>query len=223
MLKKQFGELIQIVKALDKPANISHARNIGAKQNGNSIIVFMDDDVIMGRNDNFARIIEILKYNDFCCGAERFWTTPEWYKYLSLDYQMNHNLQILKAKSFLPLSIERTTGKKNCSEFTYIGNFGAIKRSTFNTVNGFDELFEGWLYQDTDLLMRLCFNMYKYEILAYTDMFCYHLGHPADKEVYRRVNRELFKKKQNELNIIFHVNNFFGRFDDEVLSVIEYL
>lgn len=223
ILKSCFGSLVQVVNGLNKTTNISYARNIGVKNGNSDIILFIDDDVVIGSNNYFARIVEMMKRNDFCCGARRFWTTTEWHKYLSLDYQMNHNLQILKAKSFLPQSIERTTGNRNCSEFTYIGNFGAIRREVFNEIGGFDELYEGWLYQDTDIMMRLCFNNYTYEIMSYTDMFCYHLGHPADKQLYRKINKEKYMKKQAELKIKFSNNNFFGRFDDDTVAVITHL
>lgn len=220
VLNSQFGNLVQVVNGVEKQTNISYARNLGVKLRDSDIIIFMDDDVVMGYNDYFARIVEIMRHNDFCCGARRFWTITEWYKYLSLDYQMNHNLQILKAKSFLPQSIERTTGNRNCSEFTYIGNFGAIKRNVFTSIGGFDEQYDGWLYQDTDFMMRLCFNNYTYEVMSYTDMFCYHLSHPADKQLYRKINKERYQKKQADLKIRFNNNNFFGRFDDETVAVI---
>jgi len=220
VLQSHFGKKVQIVNGLDNPINISYARNLGVQKGDSDIVLFMDDDVVLGYNDYFFRIINILQFSDFCCGAYRFWTKPNWHKYLSLDYQMNHNLQILKSKSFLPQSIERTTGSRNCSEFSYIGNFGAIKRDVFNKIGGFDEQYEGWLYQDTDLMMRLCFNKYTYEILSYTDMFCYHLGHPADKQLYRKINKEKYIKKQDEFNIRFNNYNFFGRFEDETVNVI---
>jgi predicted glycosyltransferase involved in capsule biosynthesis len=223
VLQSHFGSFVQVVSGLDKACNIAYARNLGVKKGDSDIILFMDDDVIIGRNDHFSRIVEIMKYNDFCCGARRFWTTTEWHKQLSLNYQMSHNLQILKAKSFLPQSIERTTGNKNCSDFAYIGNFGAIKRDVFNAVEGFDEKYEGWLYQDTDMMMRLCFNNYTYEIMSYTDMFCYHLAHPADKQLYRKVNKDKYTKKQADLKIRFNNNSFFGRFDDDTVAVITHL
>jgi glycosyltransferase involved in cell wall biosynthesis len=102
VVQSQFGSLVQVASGLDNPNNISYARNLGVKKGDSDIILFMDDDVVIGHNNYFSRIVEIMKHNDFCCGARRFWTTTEWHKYLSLDYQMNHNLQILKAKSFLP-------------------------------------------------------------------------------------------------------------------------
>lgn len=218
-----FGDLVKVIDGLRKPVNIAYARNLGVQRTKSDIIIFMDDDVVIGRNDFFQKVIDIMKFNDFCCGAKRFWTTTEWHKYLSLDFQMNHNLQILKNKSFLPQSIERSTGNRNCSEFTYIGNFGAIRKDVFNLLGGFDENYEGWLYQDTDLIMRLCVNSYRYEILAYTDIFCFHLGHPADKQLYRKINKEKYLKKQEQLKIKFNNSIFFGRFDTETVDVVTYL
>jgi len=220
ILQSQFGKLVKVINGLDNTPNISYARNLGVKQGNSEIIVFMDDDVIVGRNNYFANIIEIMKYNDFCCGAHRFWTTTDWYKYLSLDYQMNHNLQILKAKTLLPHGIERVTGERNFNEFTNIGNFGAVKRDVYDRVKGFDENYKGWLYQDNDLIMRLCFNNYSYQIMSYLDIFCYHLGHPADKEPYRKANKEKYESKEDELKIKFNMNNFFGRFYGENVEVI---
>lgn len=223
ILQSQFGECVQVINGLDKTPNISYSRNLGAKHGNSEIIIFMDDDVIIGRNNHFANIVEIMKTNDFCCGASRFWTTTDWHKYLSLKYQMNHNLQILKAKAFLPHGIERITGDRNFNEFTHIGNFGAVRRDVFNAVGEFDENYEGWLYQDNDLIMRLCFNNYTYQILSYTDIFCYHLGHPADKEPYRKINYEKYENKKIKLKIKFNTNNFFGRFYGENADVITHL
>jgi len=220
IISLQFGSLVQVINGSEKSNNISFARNLGVSKGNSDIIIFMDDDVIIGYHNYFKDIAEIMSYNDFCCGARRYWISTEWYKYLSLDFQMNHNLQILKAKSFLPHSIERTTGNRNCSEFTYIGNFGAVKRKIFYAIGGFDEQYEGWTYQDTDLMMRLCSKQYNYEILAYNNMFCYHLGHPADKQYYRKINKEKYMKKQIEFNLKFNHNNFFGRFDDDTVAVV---
>lgn len=220
VVKSKFGGLVQVIDGTKKTPNISYARNIGVSHCQGDIIIFMDDDVILGQNDYFARIIKIMNDNDFCCGARRYWTTTKWHKQLSLDYPMNHNLQILKATSFLPQSIERTTGNRNCSGYSYIGNLGAIRRDVFKFVEGFDEEYEGWLYQDTDLMMRLCYHKFKYMVLAYTDMFCFHLSHPADKQAYRKINKKKYEDKQKKLHIKFNNKNFFGQFEDNDFAVI---
>lgn len=220
VLSKEFGNIVKILDGSTKSPNISYARNIGVQESSSEIIVFMDDDVILGGNDYFKRIISIMEQSDFCCGAFRYWTNTEWHKYLSLNYQMNHNLMILKSKSFLPQSIERSSGNLNCSEYSYIGNLGAIKRNVFNAIGGFDEDYEGWLYQDTDLMMRLCYHNHIYEILSYTGMFCYHLAHAADKQLYRKINKDKYTNKQIKYGIKFNNYNFFGRFNSESVAVL---
>lgn len=220
VLPPLFGNYVDIVDGTKKSPNIAYARNIGSKLCKSDLIVFLDDDVVLGYHNYFARILEIMKSCDFCCGATRLWTLPDWNQYLSLDYSMFHILQVLKAKSYIPQSIERTSGCKNFSEYTYIGNFGAVRRQVYDNIGGFDEEYEGWLYQDTDLMMRLCYSNYRFEVLSYTGIYCFHLSHPADKQRYRAANKRRYDVKQLELGIRFNISSFFGRFDNNDYNVI---
>ena len=104
VVNQQFGQLVTLVSGTECIHNISYARNLGAKNCNSETIIFMDDDVVLGYHDHFSRIQYIMEYNDFCCGAKRYWTTVNWAHYLSMDYPMNHNLLLLKSKSYLPLS-----------------------------------------------------------------------------------------------------------------------
>ncbi len=221
VLEDTFGDFVQVLNGLSKTPNISYARNIGAQAGSSDIILFMDDDVVIGRNNFLTEIMGIISDRDFCCGALRYWTSIDWDKYLSLDYQMSHNLQILKEKSFLPYSIDRNSGRRTSHNYSYIGNFGAIKRSVFEENNGFDEEYKGWLFQDTDLMMRLCANRHSYEILSSYDIYCYHLAHPANKETYRERNQNRYEDKQKEMGIIFSSSNFFGNFQTDDMSVVK--
>lgn len=223
VIKEYFGKKVTVISGLKKSPNISYARNLGASQGTSDIIVFLDDDVLLGYSNYFSRIVEIMAQCDFCCGAKRYWSPVGWDSYLSLNYPIKHNLLILKDISFRPQSIERRTGNRNCSEFSYIGNFGAIKRDVFERIGMFDESYEGWLYQDTDLMMRLVSENKEYEVLSYSDMFCFHLSHPADKDIYRDVNYNRFLAKQKKMGISFDNRCFFGRFEGRRLSVIDQL
>src|SRR5687768_836946 len=64
-LEKEFGSLIFVIDATEKPRNISFARNLGSKMGNSEIIIFMDDDVVIGKNEFFEKIIHRMKYLDF--------------------------------------------------------------------------------------------------------------------------------------------------------------
>lgn len=220
ILNKEFGDLIIVIDGTHKSENISYARNLGASYCNNEVILFMDDDVIIGKNDIFKIVIENMEHIDFYCGAKRFWTNTEWDKIIDKSYPMNHIQLILNAKSFLPKSIDRYSGKQSFHEYSYIGHFGAIKRSTFTIMKGFDENFQSWSHQDTDLMMRLCVEKCHFRLMNSDGIFIYHLSHAADKSKSKERNKDLFDSKQNELGVKFNVNHFFGNFDDDSYSIL---
>jgi GT2 family glycosyltransferase len=202
------------------PKNISYARNLGAKQGNAELILFIDDDVVVGRNHFFELIIARMRNLDFSCGARRYWTRTDWSSYLEKTYSITHIQNILHYKTYLPKSVERITGNPSFHEFSFIGHFGAIKRSVFEKVNGFDELFKEWSYQDTDLMMRLCADGFQYGLLHYDEISVYHLSHGVDKFAFQEINKNLFLEKQAQLGINFRLNHFFGIFDDDSYSIL---
>ena len=220
-IKKEFGNQIKIISSTRKSNNISFARNNGAKIGNSNIILFIDDDVIIGKKTFLKDIVDNLNYVDFYCGAKRYWAYTSWRNNLKLNYDMQHIRNILKERSYLPNAIYRTTADFSFHNYTYIGNFGAIKRSVFEEINGFDEAYEGWSYQDTDLMMRLVSGGYNYDLMSNDEIFVYHLTHEIDKHMSSDVNRKLFLEKQKEMNIKFNLNFFFGIFayEDE-LSIV---
>lgn len=213
VLKEKFGDFIKIIEYEPNVNNISYARNLGARLGNSEIILFIDDDVILGDNGILEKISCRLRYEDFYCGAHRLWAPTEWAQYFDLKDSINHIQRILQYSSFKPTSIDRFSGKRTFNDFSFIGNFGAIKRDIFNKVGGYDENYEGWTYQDTDLMMRLCLEGYSYLLMADDEISVYHLSHPVDKSKYRDINRGKFCKKQQEQRIKFHLNHFFGIFE----------
>lgn len=220
IVEKDFGRLVVVLDGTSKKKNISFARNYGANQGNSDLILFIDDDVIIGRNHFLELTVARMKNIDFACGAKRFWTRTDWYQYLNKSYSIHHIQNILKYKTYLPKSIERLSGNPSFHEFTFIGNFGIIKREVFDVVGRFDEGYKEWLYQDTDLMMRLCTEGYQYDLLENDQISVYHLAHGADKIKYQEINKELFLKKQEDLGIAFRLNHFFGIFDDDSYSIL---
>jgi len=219
-IEKEFGKLVNVLDGTAKPNNISFARNIGAKNGNGELIVFIDDDVVIARNYYFEALIAIMRQVDFSCGALRYWTRTDWVRYLDKSYHISHIQNILRYKTYLPRSIERFTGNPSYHEFSFIGHFGAIKREIFNKVGNFDENYKEWSYQDTDLMMRLCAEGFQYSILSYENISVYHLSHNVDKTAFEEYNKKLFFNKQKEIGVNFHLNHFFGVFDDDSFSIL---
>lgn len=215
LVNKEFGGVVEIIDNDLQFFNISHARNIGAQKSTEDIILFMDDDIILGDNNCLSKVADIMEYEDFCCGANRYWTPIDWYNLINKKMAINHIQRIFKAKSDLPLSIDRVTGLQNFYCYSYIGNFGAIKRHIFDKMNGFDESYKGWTYQDTDFMMRLCLSDSSYRLMYDNDISIYHLSHSVDKSLYKPNNRKIFEQKQSDLKTKFHLNHFFGYFGCE--------
>lgn len=223
-LHYHFGKLVKVIPNDGRENNISYARNKGVTYSQGEILLFIDDDVIIGNNDFLRQIESKMCYEDFSCGAYRYWSEISWYKYISKDYSINHIHRILKARSFKPISIERNSGNRNFQDFSFIGNFGAIKKSVFCKIGGFDEQYKGWTYQDTDLMMRLCEKEFSYQLMMYDNIYVYHLSHPVDKSHFISNNRELFNNKQRLMKVEFHLDHFFGIFNSaQDLSIIRRL
>lgn len=226
-LLRRFENQIQLITYPSDIMNISYSRNLGASYAESDNLIFMDDDVVLGEY-NVAEIAnKVLLHFDFCCGAKRLWTPLNWGEYLKELYPIEHTRRILQSVSFCPSSINRTSVRnvRSYHEYSYIGNFGAIKRSIFEAVNGFDESYIGWTAEDTDLMMRLCYNKYSYHILANSGIKVYHLSHPVNKEATKDKNRNLFNAKMQSLGVKFSSGNFFGEFSpfSNDFSVIKYL
>lgn len=213
-LKSRFERSISIVTYPSEIHNISYARNLGVKSSDSEKLFFLDDDVVLGSYNTLEKTNRALDSFDFCCGASRMWTPMNWGEYIKEIFPIEHIRRILKSVSFSPISVNRSSAQnaRSYHNYTYIGNYGAIKRAVFDTVGGFDENYIGWIAQDTDLMMRLCYEQYSYHILSNDGIFVFHLSHPVDKESFKARNRELLKEKMNSLGIRFNSGNFFGDF-----------
>ena len=214
-LFKRFENQIKLVTYPSDIMNISYARNLGVSYADSDNLVFMDDDVVLGEYNTVEKTIIVLQYFDFCCGANRLWVPMNWADYIKEIYPIEHIRRILRAVSFCPLSINRSSKQniKSYHNFSYIGNFGAVRRDVFESVGGFDESYIGWIGQDTDLMMRLCYEDHSYHILDNDGIKVYHLSHSVNKDAYEEDNRNRLKTKMQKLGIKFNSGNFFGEFN----------
>lgn len=213
-LTRIFEKQIQLVTYPSNIYNISYARNLGASNAKTNNLVFMDDDVVLGEYNIIEKVNTILNHFDFCCGATRLWTPLDWGDFLNDLYPVEHIRRILQSVSFCPCSVNRSSENniRAYHNYSYIGNFGAIRRNIFESVRGFDENYIGWVAEDTDLMMRLCYAKYSYHILANDGIKVYHLSHSVNKDANKERNRKILKSKMDALDIQFNSGNFFGEF-----------
>ncbi len=210
LIKEEFGNFITVVNATKKFKNISYCRNTGFYNTSEQSIVFMDDDVIINNCNTLEHVIKSLKYYDFTCGAIRLWSQFNWQDFIKENYHINHIVNILNSNSINTMSIDRINGEFTINDRSFIGHFGAIKRNVFKDIGGFDEQYEGWGYQDTDLMMRLCYKNYKYYLMSQDNISIIHLSHVANKYDDKQKNKELYDLKLKNLNLLFNLNNFFA-------------
>ena len=73
-----------------------------------------------------------------------------------------------------------------------------IDKSLYIKIGGYDENYEGWGFQDLDLMKKIPKDVYR----GYTKNIAFHLYHPnASREKYNK-NKELFNKKGNFKKLI---------------------
>jgi glycosyltransferase involved in cell wall biosynthesis len=74
------------------------------------------------------------------------------------------------------------------------GSFNlAVWRSDFERINGFDESFEGWGFEDTDLVVRLVTAGVRYKA-GRLAVPVFHLWHPQSDRAYWGGNRQRFEE-----------------------------
>jgi len=138
-------------------ASRAKARNVGAASVTSDFILFCDDDVIP-HPKTIALTLERAAQGYFCCGARRRFLP------MNLDRHMIgqlvngsrwNELDALANDSRAPASGHTNGFKETQYHRTYIGCFGLVPTATFHEVGGFDERFEGWGLEDTELMRRL--------------------------------------------------------------------
>jgi glycosyltransferase involved in cell wall biosynthesis len=198
----------RVLKLKPTSLNPALARNKGAAEAASDLIVFLDDDTVLGAADTLRRTVEAVHDVDFACGAERFWTSVNWWRYVRFDQPLSATLATLRQISILPRGINPINGFRDLTEFTFIGNFGIVRREAFAAVGGFDVGYEGWGMEDTDLMMRLCLAGRNYSLLSRSDVRVFHLGHGSTARVVSN-NLGRFNDFERRTGKWFHVNHFF--------------
>lgn len=205
---------LKIIDSSSMIGNVSFARNIAAENSRFDHILFVDDDTVAGQLHNMKQILNNIEAFDFACGAKRLWAPANWQKDIPEIDPISHSMTILNETSLEPININRRNNKQRLSNYSFIGNFGIISKKAWDICGGFDELFEGWGYEDADLMQELLHRNQRFFLLNTIPITCYHLSHYTDKSnVNNNINR--YEKKCRERGQTFKLNHLFGVFEND--------
>lgn len=154
------------------------ARNEGIKLATGKIIVFLDQDMIVAPNTLMK--FKNIKENTFCFGLKLFVPISFYLENISDNVILN-DFEVIKNQKYglIPATLS---------------NFGAIHKSDILKVDGFDEDFDAYGLEDTELIDRL----HDLHFHGYLDKGCwaYHIEHEKHNGLFRKV-QDLYHHKRN--------------------------
>jgi len=180
----------------------SRIRNKAVALSSGDYLVFIDGDCIL-RQDFVARHKELATAGYFVAGnrillTETFTNSilrePQnintWDPFTFSSEQVNRRWSLLRIPLgiFRKFGIDRWQGVKTCNM--------SLWRIDFFKINGFDEQFHGWGYEDSDLTVRLIRSGIK-RLSGRFAVTVLHLWHPTSKNVSKQVN---WNKLQETIN-----------------------
>ncbi len=183
-----------------KEANRAKARNAGAIRSSAQFLLFCDDDIVPSPE---AVRLALARASDrhFCCGARR--------RFLSMGVARNQvstlveelkwaELDDLANDTRVPEAGWRTEFRGLQYHSSYIGCFGLVPRWAFDRVGGFNERFEGWGLEDTELMRRLLGVVGFRSLIQSTVWHLDHLVSPYIWEEHWGRNLRLYCDRQRE-------------------------
>lgn len=188
----------------------AHIRNKSVAKASGDYLVFLDGDSIP--RTSFVRQHQKLAEDNYFVAGNRILLSPDftnevlqnqlalqqwsawcWFKNFCCG-RINRFLPILPLGNLYHRYLRRTRwqGVKTC-------NLGMWKKD-FLAVNGFDESYSGWGYEDSDLVIRLIRN----HVLRKDGHFAvpvFHLWHPENNRSREPINYQKLKEIENSTRI----------------------
>jgi len=204
--------------------NRSAARNIGARQASGERLVFMDDDCFLPNHSVLCKLEDIQFTRGFCAGAMRRWLPAHWSLEDYLDRIKEDDYSGMIHDSFVPKGVERESGNRDLTEFSFISHFGMIPTDFFHEIGGFDEGYHGWGDEDMDLMMRAMIAEPVF-VNLFKSIEVIHLTHPVSRTDLdsKSINRRRYFEKQKKMGVSFRVDRLFGVDNSSSGPIIETL
>lgn len=93
---------------------------------------------------------------------------------------------LINTERILPTKTDTAVANNSFGKYSFI-----IKRDLYSNLGGMDERFQGWGFQDLDLVARLP----KETSMGYTPNTAFHLYHPPAPRTNYEKNQQLYMKK----------------------------
>jgi len=187
----------------------TRALNNAVKEANNDFLIFIDQDLIFGE-DFIKNICKMREKNKFI--MLRPGNTDEGEKKIIINNFKNLEYkEVLKSISFMGKEISKLDYKRDMKNnllyrlklrdrgAKFVGMAYALYKEDYIRINGYDEEYQGWGYEDDDFGNRL----YKAGLKSkpiYLEDVPLHLWHPFDPTKKKSINEEYYYKRKKEIS-----------------------
>lgn len=176
---------------------VAQARNRGARAFASELILFMDDDSVLLKQNSIDRILEVSKKHDYGYGAPRLWTDRNWYRLhkdaVNKSASAGDFTQLIAASGEPDPAIRRKSSNRYLNR-SFIGNFGFVKREAFLTIHGWPEYFNGYGCED-DAMSFLLYKEFGRPYI-FTDPAVAHITHEINELSFESYEANLNKYRE---------------------------
>lgn len=203
----------------DKGFRKTRALNNAVRESEGDYLIFCDQDLIFP-NDYIEKILKNAKKNEYLMGRAHNTEFDEKNMILkklneTKDYSLIEEV-IPKSYSEDMLHQYKLDKKRRILQRLFLNKRGirlagmsyGLFKDDYLKVNGYDEKYQGWGYEDDDFGNRLCVSGVKSRELK-TDMIQLHLYHPFDPSKKKSLNEDYYYKRKKE---IFKNNDYFCKY-----------
>lgn len=188
----------------------TRALNNAVRESEGNFLAFCDQDLIMG-NDYIETILKLSNKKEFIHFRPYNLTEEEKLRFIEESQKENfdyHNFvkslpQEYKESVLKTLKKDRIRRMLNIMKLKkrgikLVGMSYALSKENFLKVNGYDEMYRGWGYEDDDFGNRLCTAGIRGKDAMGEDIQL-HLWHPFDSSKKKSQNEDYYSKRKKEI------------------------
>ncbi|MGL6098362.1 MAG: glycosyltransferase [Fusobacteriaceae bacterium] len=193
----------------DKGFRKTRALNNGVRESEGDYLIFCDQDLIFPE-DYVEKMIKNSRKGEYLMGRAHNTTEEEKEKIIDeLNLELNYKVieKIVSREYFIIMDNQYKFDKRRrILQRLYLNKRGirlagmsyGVFKNDYLKVNGYDERYKGWGYEDDDFGNRLCIAGIKSREMK-TDLIQLHLYHPFDISKNKSLNEDYYYKQKNNI------------------------